>query len=548
MYDEILALTKKLVSIGSVNTTPGEKEIGLYIEKYLRSIPYFAKHPEQIIIQPLKEDKLERRNVIALIKGEKEESRDTILFHGHTDTVGIDDFGILKEYAFSTDELIEKLSEMDLEEDVRKDLESGHYLFGRGVCDMKSGDAVFMVIARKICENVENLKGNILLSFNPVEENLHTGIIEAGEIFDLLKEQENLKFLFAINNDYICPLFPGDTKKYVYAGAVGKLLPCFYVQGKETHVGQCFEGFDASMITAEMVRLMNLNPEFCDSYKEEYTLPPSVLKMKDLKEQYNVQTSFSSFVYFNYFVHNASVNEIINKLTNAAETAFKNVLQIMNERYEKFCKYTGTTYSELNYETQVLTYYELFKQVEEIYEGNLEKFIHSEAVRYSQENVDKREIPLKLVQTLCKLGKIKRPTIVVFFAAPYCPHNTLKNEIIEEEQLYKELEYVIDKFEKESGETYELLQFFPSLTDSSYLKIDDAYESITLLKNNFPEYTTLYNVPLEKIKSLNIPGINYGCFGKDAHKWTERVDTNYSFRILPKLILSTLEYFLIGEK
>lgn len=544
MYDEILALTKKLVSIGSVNTTSGEKEIALYIEEYLRSIPYFAKHPEQIYIQPLKEDKLDRRNVIALIKGEKEESTDTILFHGHTDTVGIDDFGALKEYAFSTDKLMEKLKDMDLDEDVRKDLESGNYLFGRGACDMKSGDAVFLVIARKICENVKNLKGNILLSFNPVEENLHTGIIEARKIFDVLKEQENLNFLFAINNDYTCPLFPGDNNKYIYTGAVGKLLPCFYVQGKETHVGQCFEGFDASMIAAEIVRLMNLNPEFCDSYKGESTLPPSVLKMKDLKEQYNVQTSFSSFVYFNYFLHNASVDEIVDKLTNVSKEAFKNVLQIMNERYEKFCKNTGTTYSKLNYETQVLTYFEIFKQVEEGYDGNLKEFIQSEAVRYSQEILDKREVSLKLVQTLCRLGNIRKPTIVVFFAAPYCPHNTLKNEIAEEENLFQELENLIDKFEKELGEDYEILQFFPSLTDSSYLKIDDDYESIDLLKNNFPEYTTLYNVPLEKIKALNIPGINYGCYGKDAHKWTERVDMNYSFRILPKLILSTVEYFL----
>ncbi|WP_155241950.1 hypothetical protein [Clostridium pasteurianum] len=46
------------------------------------------------------------------------------------------------------------------------------------------------------------------------------------------------------------------------------------------------------------------------------------------------------------------------------------------------------------------------------------------------------------------------------------------------------------------------------------------------------------------IKNLNIPAINYGCYGKDAHKWTERVYKPYSFDILPKLILSTVDKFL----
>ena len=57
-------------------------------------------------------------------------------------------------------------------------------------------------------------------------------------------------------------------------------------------------------------------------------------------------------------------------------------------------------------------------------------------------------------------------------------------------------------------------------------------------------YEKLYNVPLDKIKKLNIPAINYGCFGKDAHKWTERVYMPYSFNVLPKLILNTIDCFL----
>lgn len=54
----------------------------------------------------------------------------------------------LSEYAFDCDELRKQLEKIELSEDVQADLESNDYLFGRGACDMKSGVAVFMVLAK----------------------------------------------------------------------------------------------------------------------------------------------------------------------------------------------------------------------------------------------------------------------------------------------------------------------------------------------------------------------------------------------------------------
>ncbi|OOM77529.1 succinyl-diaminopimelate desuccinylase [Clostridium puniceum] len=546
MFKEILELTKKLVSIASVNTTSGEHDISCFIESYLRDIPYFKGHPNQVIIQKLKNDFLDRRNVFALIKGEKGNSKETIIFHGHVDTVGIEDFGELKDFAFNCDELMKKLKNVKLDLEVEKDLNSGDWLFGRGACDMKSGVAVFMVILKHLCEKVKDIDGNILLSVNPVEENLHTGIIEGLEVLEELKEKENLNYLIAINNDYICPLYPGDTKKYVYTGAVGKILPCFYIQGKETHVAQCFEGFDSSMVAAELVKLINLNSEFCDGYKNEYTLPPSVLKMKDLKPQYNVQTSFTSFVYFNYFIHNLSIKEILIKLREIAQKALSNVLKDINEKYKNYCKLTKVNYKEIEYITQVLEYDEVYKISKKKFQGNIDTYIEEITNKCISGNMDKREIPLEITKKLCSIAGIKIPTIVIFFAAPYCPHNTLKDEIVEEKKTYNEILKIVKEFSEKSSEEFEVMQFFPSLTDSSYLKIDDDNESIDILIGNFPEYKKLYNVPLQKIKKLNIPAINYGCYGKDAHKWTERVYMPYTFKILPDLVMKTLKnYFLI---
>ena len=104
------------------------------------------------------------------------------------------------------------------------------------------------------CQDVTEVRPDTFFSANPVEENLHTGMIDGLTVIKRLKEKKHFSYALAINNDYICPLYEGDSNRYIYAGAVGKLLPCFYIKGKETHVGQCFEGFDESLLAAELVK------------------------------------------------------------------------------------------------------------------------------------------------------------------------------------------------------------------------------------------------------------------------------------------------------
>lgn len=542
MDKEILELTKQLVKIPSVNSTPGEKEIGLFIENYLRDIPYFKNQPELVVVQELKDDPLARRNVFALLMGEKERKADTIIFHGHTDTVGVDDFASLKDVAFHPDQLMNKLKEMDLPKEVADDLNSGNYLFGRGSCDMKSGDAVFMVLMKYLAENVKELSGNILVSFNPVEENLHTGIIEGCDQLIELREKFNLEYKLAINNDYICPMYQGDPHRYIYTGVVGKLLPCFYIQGRETHVGQCFEGFDATMVAANLVKKINLNCEFSDGYQGEYSLPPAVLKMKDLKTWYNVQTSKEALVYFNYFVHNAEMDEIIHKLVKAARESFEESKEEIEQKYKGFCKVSKQDYLPLENSFTVMTYDELVHKVERILGKEiLGKKLTEMTYQLEQEGVDKREIPVSLIRELLGIARIYKPVIILYFAAPYCPHNTLQKE---DEAIINRLKKITETIGKKENLEYKICHFFPSLSDSSYLKIDDSDNSIGLLKSNFPQMDHLYSIPIEKIKSLNIPAVNFGVYGKDAHKWTERVNISYSFGTLPKLILETIREFL----
>ena len=103
---------------------------------------------------------------------------------------------------------------------------------------------------------------------------------------------------------------------------------------------------------------------------------------------------------------------------------------------------------------------------------------------------------------------------------------------------------ILKSVEKGNNVEYKMDKFFPSLSDSSYLSLDDSMESIAVLKENFPQMQQLYPLPLEQIKNLNIRAVNFGVYGKDAHKSTERLNVPYSFGVLPELIKKTMEVFL----
>ena len=139
-------LTLELASIRGVVGTREENNVAEKVYETFNEMDYFKKHPKNVRFVNAIDDPLERKSVMAMIKGEKGNSKKTIVLVGHIDTVGISDYGLLKDYATKPLELVKKLKEVSIPEDALKDLESGEYLFGRGVFDMKCGVSTLMTI------------------------------------------------------------------------------------------------------------------------------------------------------------------------------------------------------------------------------------------------------------------------------------------------------------------------------------------------------------------------------------------------------------------
>lgn len=542
-YEQVELISTKLIEIPSINGTKGEVEIAEWIKEVLLSFPYFKENPEQVWEQPLKDDPLGRKNIFAWVKGNHDSKR-TIIFHSHLDTVGVDDYGAIKDKAFSPNELLEFFKNYDHDPQLKADAQSGEWLFGRGSSDMKSGIAVHLANVLYFTNHLDELPGNIILMVNPVEENEHTGVIESIYEIERLQQEEGLEFIMAINNDFVTPLYDGDVTRYIYTGAVGKLLPCFLIAGREAHVGQTLTGIDPSLIAAEINRRVNNNMQLAENIAGELVLPPTSLLQRDRKESYNVQTAGKAYLYFNYFIYKDSPQDVLYKLKEIAQHACQYVEEYMKKEYEEFIQRTEIPATKLSWKVEVSTLHELVQELEAL--GVDTKKISSSIVA-ANPDMEPRMLAFKIVEALQEKDPQKRPRVVIFFAPPYCPHNYLLEDSERDKELLTLLTKVLDRLSEETKEKFAIKKFFPYLSDSSYLSLHDTDEEIASLINNFPEWDSIYPVPVKKIRELNIPSINIGIYGKDAHKWTERVYKPYTFGVLPKVIRETTKTILRGE-
>ena len=112
----------------SVVETPGEIAMAQKMYDTIAGLDYYKKHPELVYQLDCVGDQYGRRIVVAEMNGERAPSAKTIVMIGHFDTVGISDYGLLKEYAGSPDILAEEFKKIKLPPEAKADLESGKYL------------------------------------------------------------------------------------------------------------------------------------------------------------------------------------------------------------------------------------------------------------------------------------------------------------------------------------------------------------------------------------------------------------------------------------
>jgi len=77
--------------------------------------------------------------------------------------------------------------------------------------------------------------------------------------------------------------------------------------------------------------------------------------------------------------------------------------------------------------------------------------------------------------------------------------------------------------------------FFPYISDMSFVALSDDDAGIKAETNNNPGWGTKLFVDYQDIRDINVPVINIGPYGLDAHKKLERMEMTYSLEVVPNL-------------
>lgn len=549
-FDEVKKLTEDMVAIPSINKVPnGETNVAHYVESFYRDLPYFKKHTNQVKCFQTKNDFVERHSTLAYIKGTKGASNKTIILIGHIDTVGVDDFGPIKEYAFKPSELAQKLKEtFSLSNEVLSDIESGIYMFGRGALDMKSGVAIHMYIMKYFSNHPEELNGNIIQIAECDEEDNSHGIITALDELIELKKKENFEYIACINSDYSTNYNPGDENRYIYYGSIGKLLPCFVAFGKEAHVGQPFSAMDPNLLIAEITKEMSLNTDLCDIAQGEVTVPPISLKQMDTKDSYTVQTALTAFSYYNFFTHSMNPAQVLEKSKQVAIKSFDTIISYLNEQYKKYCEMSNVAYTKLPWQTRVYTWKEFYDYLVKEKGSNFANSINNFASKLHQDqpDLDLRLFGLKVIEEAWKWCDDKSPTIILFFGSIFSARIEMTGRSQKEKNLLNAVEQAVEKIKPEANRQIKTRMFYPYISDSSFMAVCDDTLSVQALKDNMPQYGVKYTYDVEKIQQVDVPVVNIGTFGRDGHMLTERVDMLHTFQNVPNIIYETIKE-LIGK-
>lgn len=537
--EEVKRLTSEMVAIPSINKEPGgESAVARYVRDYFLSLPYFQQNPQQVLYFQTKNDFVERHSTLAYVKGTKGTSNRTVILIGHIDTVGVDDFGTIREYAFKPEELPQKLKEtFSLAPEVLADIESGEFLFGRGALDMKSGVAGHMYLMKYFSEHPEELDGNLVQIAECDEEDNSHGIITAVDYLLELKKTEGFEYIACINADYSTNYMPGDENRYIYYGSIGKLLPSFVAFGKESHVGSAFNAFDPNLLIAEVTRNMSLNTELCDIAQGEVTMPPISLKQTDTKVGYTVQTALTAFSYYNFFTHGMSPDVVLGKSKEVGIQSFENVIEQLNQRYRKYCELSCIDYTPLPWKTRVYTWKEFYDEAAAKHGQPFCDAISAfaENLQREQPAMDLRYFSLAVIEEVWKWYEDKSPALVLFFGSIFSARIEMTGKTPKEKALLDAVESAVEKIRPDAQRQIKTRMFYPYISDSSFMALCDTRESFNAVAENMPSWKVKYYHDVDKILEINVPVVNIGAFGRDGHMLTERVDMVQTFRNVPNI-------------
>lgn len=539
--NKLMETLLELCAVPGISGTESENLTTAKVYEQLGSIDYFRRNSGDLKQIKLENDPCNRHFVAALLRGTTK-SRKTVVLLAHTDVVDIEEYGHLKHLAFNPIEFTKRVKELKLDSEALADLESGEWLFGRGVNDMKLGVALNIELLRKYSMQ-KDFDGNILFLGVPGEESNSEGMLGAVKYLEKLQREDGYEFTSLLLPEPYSFKSAEDQTRYMQIGACGKIMPMFFFAGKETHAAEPYDGLDPVLLASEVNRIISLNTEFCETSRGAVTPPPICLRQVDLKGLYSVQTPLYAASYYNVITLKRSSAEILDMLKEICNKAVDNVTAMIEESCSSYEKTYGLKVYRHKLKPRVVTYSEIYESVRNLCGAEFDTYIEGKIREWEKRGLDNQTKAINIVKEIYERYPDKDPMIIIAFEPPYYPGVYPDESSLNMKKLMKVIDSIIEKGKSVFGETFEKEDYYMGISDLSYTGLKDD-SGISLVYENMPGAGRIYELPVESLKQLDIPGVVIGPYGKDAHKYTERLNIPFSIGVLSDIYEYAIESLL----
>jgi len=539
--NRVTDLALRLTSWSSETGTPGEASFADRLHALLSELPYFREHPEDLRLLDSHGDPL-TRNIVALVRGT---GTRTLVMAGHFDTVSTDNYHELKPLACDSlqlkDALIESLSarsnRSEQEERALLDLQSGDFLPGRGLLDMKSGIAVAIACLESFAAD-PGRQGNLMMVATPDEERESRGMRSFRDALPALVQDFGVEIAAAINLDVTSDQGDGGEGRAVYAGTIGKLLPFALVIGCSSHASYPFEGVSAQAMAAGILARLEGNASLADRNHIDVSPPPICLEAKDLRDGYEVTTPERFWIAFNWLYHAMTADELFDRFKSEVLTGATEAVDRFASQSSEFGKLVGRSAGATPAKPRLLTFQELRTLAAQNCGEDFSSLYTAQEKALS--GVDN---PLLLTRQLTEwlvgIARLSGPAIVVGFSGLHYPSSHLRLSEANDHSLHQAIEKARAGLGNDPERSLVWKPHFQGISDMSFLGL--SADGSQVVSDNTP-ISRLIDHPHED--AVRFPAVNLGPWGREFHQKFERVYEPYAFGVLPDLVSEIARTFL----
>jgi len=543
-------LALALTFFPSITDTDGETRFAFYLRDLLAAWPYFKANPDHIKLIRTVDDKRERYALVASV-GAAHDSKNcpVIILTGHYDVVSTENYGPLEPWAFDPDALAPRLvAALEAEAAAREarggvtgetermalaDLESGDFLPGRGLLDMKSGIASGLALLEERASaamraDETQLPGALVFLAVPDEEGSSHGMLSSVRALPLILDSWGLEALAAINLDAAVDQGDGSAGRAVFLGSVGKLHPFALFIGRPTHAGAPFDGINPALLAADFARGVECAVDLFDQpASSNPPPPPTILYYRELRDHYDVTTPSSVFVSINVLTHRDGPEAVLGACSRLALKSMQSAITTLVARANAFSRSIGQAFSPPDHEPRILYWSELARLArtanQEAYEATESK---------ARSSADGIPALAEFVAQAVLIAGLEGPLAVVGLAPPYYPRAALEAE--HDKKIITAVEQAVSAMAESTGQSITIYKYFPGISDMSFINPCDDADARLFAADACP-------LGLDPLPSgFSCPVINIGPWGREYHQRLERVHAGYAFEVLPKLLERTI--------